>query len=94
MQSCLVMGNDYHIVMHILGNNYGGNVVFKSGLNFFSENQTQRSQKNVWGQERLEHCKGWDGRFFTKQNQDKQIKRKSECLAMRAQAHIKRHSKP
>jgi hypothetical protein len=43
------MGNDYHIVMHILGNNYGGNVVFKSGLNFFSENQTQRSQKNVWG---------------------------------------------
>jgi hypothetical protein len=45
---CLVMEEDQPIVMHILENKYGGNVILKGLLNSFSENQTQRSQKNVW----------------------------------------------
>jgi hypothetical protein len=34
--------------MHILENKYGGNVIFKGGLNSFSKNQTQKYEKNVW----------------------------------------------
>ncbi len=41
------------IVMHILENKYGGNVIFMGGLNSFSKNQTQGNQENVWWLDKL-----------------------------------------
>jgi hypothetical protein len=33
MESCMVMGEDHHIVMHIFENKYGGNEPFKGRFN-------------------------------------------------------------
>ncbi len=49
MQSCLVMGEDHHIVMHIFENKYGGIEPFKGGFNRKPIRQNENGKIWLWG---------------------------------------------
>ncbi len=48
MKSCLVMGEDHHIVMHILENKYSGKEPLRVRLTKNQDKQNANKKESVW----------------------------------------------